>query len=188
MTCPALIALASFGCYFGCSSQRLRSWWIFSSTGGTSQCQDLKFQEEFCERSELFVMSVLYRPGNGNLFCQCHKTMHFSITEMNTFVKIFTNTIVDTKDKYVYLPRNLTKLSNCPKIMEKLVCPVAADLWTLSMLSGVLVRWGIIIAQRVNQLSDYCIWMYNKFQSLDNWNLRTTVRNSEWLGDRQGRP
>ncbi len=83
---------------------------ILISRGYIEQPRTLKFWEEFRERSELLVLSALFRLGNGNLFRQCRSNTYISVSEIRKFFFIFLDAIVDMKDEYVYMPRNITKL------------------------------------------------------------------------------
>ncbi len=63
--------------------------------------RSLKFREEFRERSELLVLSALFRLGNGNSFRQCRSNTYISVSEIRKFFFIFLDAMVDMKDEYV---------------------------------------------------------------------------------------
>ena len=69
----------------------------------------LQFCAEFQERSELLVLTALFRLGSGNSFHQCHSNTYISVSEIRNFF-IFLDAIVEMRDDYVYLPRNITEL------------------------------------------------------------------------------
>jgi hypothetical protein len=96
---------------------------ILINRGYIETPRSLKFREEFREQSELFVMSALYRLGNGNSFHQCRTMTHISVSKIRKFFFIFTNAIVDMKDDYVYLPRNLTELKRLSRDYDKVGLP-----------------------------------------------------------------
>jgi hypothetical protein len=96
---------------------------ILINRGYIKTSRSLKFQEEFREQSELFVISVLYRLGNDNSFCQCCTMTHISVSKIGKFFFIFTNAIVDMKDDYVYLPWNLTELKQLTQDYDKVGLP-----------------------------------------------------------------
>jgi len=77
-------------------------------------------QAEFCERTELLVMSSLsYLLGTGAAFCSCRSLCSISTSEVQKIFYVFLNAIVNMKDEYVYMPRNITELnrvSNCYKV------------------------------------------------------------------------
>ena len=83
---------------------------ILIRRGYIQQPRTLKFREEFRERSELFVLTPLFRLGNGNSFRQCRSNTYISVSEIRKFFVIFLDAIVEMKDEFVYLPRNITEL------------------------------------------------------------------------------
>ena len=66
----------------------------------------------FRERSELLVMSMLYLLGMGAAFRSCKPLCGISTSEVRKFFYKFIEALVDMKDEYICLPRNLTEL-NC---------------------------------------------------------------------------
>jgi hypothetical protein len=79
----------------------------------------LRFWEEFRERSELLVMSGLYRLGNGNSFRQLRSMCHISISEIRKFFADFLDVMVEMKNEYIYLPRNVVELRSTSKCYEE---------------------------------------------------------------------
>ena len=55
---------------------------ILIRRGYIQQPRTLKFREEFRERSELFVLTALFRLGNGNSFRQCCSNTYISVSEI----------------------------------------------------------------------------------------------------------
>ena len=82
-----------------------------------------RFREEFRERSELLVMSALYRLGNGNTFCQLRSMCHISVSEARKFFLDFLDAMVEMKDEYIYLPRNVVELRRTSKCYEEVGLP-----------------------------------------------------------------
>ena len=68
-------------------------------------------QAEFRERTELLVMSSLYLLGTGAAFRSCRSLCSISTSEVQKFFYVFLDAIVDMKDEYVYMPRNITELN-----------------------------------------------------------------------------
>ena len=64
----------------------------------------------FCEHLELLVMSALYLLGTGAAFCSCKPLCGISTSEVRKFIYKFIEALVDMKDEYICLPRNLTEL------------------------------------------------------------------------------
>ena len=81
--------------------------------------RSLKFREEFRERSELLVMSALYRLGNGNSYRQIRSVCHISVSEIRLFFTVFLDAMVEMKDEYIYLPRNVVELRRTSKCYEE---------------------------------------------------------------------
>jgi len=81
--------------------------------------RSLKFRHEFRERSELLVMTALFRLGNGNSYRQCRSNTYISVSEIRKFFIIFLNAIVAMKDEYIYLPRNISELRKLTRDYEE---------------------------------------------------------------------
>jgi hypothetical protein len=92
---------------------------ILIERGYIVEPRTLKFRAEFRERSELLVMTALYRLGNGNSYRQCRSNTYISVSEIRKFFVIFLDAIVDMRDEYVYLPRNITELRQLTKDYEE---------------------------------------------------------------------
>ncbi len=60
-------------------------------------------------------MSALYRLGNGNLIRQCRSMCHISVSEIRLFLVDFLDVMVDMKDEYDFLPRNIAELRQMSK-------------------------------------------------------------------------
>ena len=96
---------------------------IFISRGYIEVPRSLKFREEFRERAELLVMSALYRLGNGQPFRQCRSMCNISVSEIRLFFFDFLAAMVDMKDEYVFLPRNVTELHRMSKYYDEVGLP-----------------------------------------------------------------
>ena len=64
----------------------------------------------FREHSELLVMSALYILATGAAFCCCKPLCSISTSEVRKFFYIFIEALVEMKDEYIYIPRNITEL------------------------------------------------------------------------------
>jgi hypothetical protein len=69
----------------------------------------------FCERLELLVMTALYLLGLGAAFRSCKRLCGISTSEVQKFFYTFIEALIDMKDDYICLPRNLTKLKHVNK-------------------------------------------------------------------------
>ena len=96
---------------------------IFIRRGYIQQPRTLKFREEFRERSELFILTALFRLGNGNSFRQCRSNTYISVSEIKKFFMIFLDAIVEMKDEFVYLPRNMTELRSLTSDYDEVGLP-----------------------------------------------------------------
>jgi len=88
----------------------------------------------FREHLELLVMSALYLFGTGAAFRSCKLLCGISTSEVCKFFNTFIEALVDMKDEYIYLPRNITK-SQCVNTDYNAVhdCQVVLVPWTWSM-------------------------------------------------------
>ena len=96
---------------------------IFISRGYIKEPRSICFREVFRERSELLVMSALYRLGNGNSFRQCRSMCHISVSEIRLFFFVFLAAMVEMKDEYVYLPNNIVELRRMSKCYNEVGLP-----------------------------------------------------------------
>ncbi len=96
---------------------------IFISHGYIQQPWSLKFWEEFREHAELFVISALYRLGNGNSFCQCRSLCHISVSEIRKFFFLFIGAMVKMKEEYICLPLNIIELRWINKYYDNVGLP-----------------------------------------------------------------
>ncbi len=85
--------------------------------------RSLRFCKEFHEHSELLVMLALYRLGNGNLFRQLRSMCHISVSEIRKFFSNFLDAMVEMKDEYIYLPRNVVELHRTSKCYKEVGLP-----------------------------------------------------------------
>jgi hypothetical protein len=58
---------------------------ILIERGYIVELQSLQFHAEFCEHSELLVLTALFRMGSGNFFCQCRSNTYISVSEIRKF-------------------------------------------------------------------------------------------------------
>jgi hypothetical protein len=96
---------------------------IFISRGYIEVHRSLKFREEFREHAELLVMSALYCLGNGKPFRQCRSMCNISVSEIRLFFFDFLAAMVDMKDEYEFLPRNVAELRRMSKYYNDVGLP-----------------------------------------------------------------
>jgi hypothetical protein len=66
---------------------------------------------KYAERCELLVMSALYILGTGARFCSIYPLTHISATEIEKFFHRFHGIFMDMRDEYIFMPQNLTALT-----------------------------------------------------------------------------
>jgi hypothetical protein len=93
----------------------------------------------FRERSELLVMSALYILGSGAAFRSCNPLCGISTSEVQKFFYIFIEALVDMKEEYIFLPRNLTELNRVNKDYSVAGLPGCVGLATARSTSS---RWS----------------------------------------------
>jgi hypothetical protein len=64
------------------------------------------------EHLELLVMSSLYLLATGATFRCCKPLCGICTSEVRKFFYIFIEALVDMKDEYIYIPRNITKMQH----------------------------------------------------------------------------
>jgi hypothetical protein len=80
---------------------------IFINCGYIQPVRLLMYRGEFCEWSELFIMSALYCLGTGNLFCTCQALCYISVLHLRNFFYTFLDVIVEMQDEFIDLPKNI---------------------------------------------------------------------------------
>ena len=68
-------------------------------------------QQEYRNRAAILVMSALFMLGNRASFCSLRSQINISMSASNVFLH-FIDAMVDMKDEFIYLPRNV---GECPK-------------------------------------------------------------------------
>ena len=129
--------------------------------------RSLKFQEVFRERSELFVLSALYRLGNCNSFRQCRSSTFISISEIRKFFNTFIDAMVNMKEEYVYLPRNLTELRRLSVDYDNVGLPGCCG-----SMDVVHVKWCSCPTGDHNRAKGKSSYPTLAFQCLTNFNRR----------------
>jgi hypothetical protein len=140
---------------------------IFISCGYIQQPRSLKFQEEFREHAELLVMSVLYRLGNGNSFCQCQSLCHISVSEIRKFFFVFIGAMVEMKEEYIFLPRNVTELQWINKYYNNVGLPGCC-----SLMDVVHVKWLSCLTRDHNRAKGKAGYPTLAFKCITNFNCR----------------
>ena len=140
---------------------------IFISWGYIEVPRSLKFREEFRERAELLVMSALYRLGNGKPFCQCRSQCNISVSEIRLFFFDFLAAMVDMKDEYVFLPRNVTELHRMSKYYDEVGLPGCCG-----SMDVVHVKWSSCPTGDHNRVKGKAGYPTLAFQCITDYNRR----------------
>ena len=136
-------------------------------------------QAEFRERTELLVMSSLYLLGTGAAFRACRSLCSISTSEVQKFFYVFLDAIVDMKDEYVYMPRNITELnrvSNCYGMAGLPGCMGSIDV--------VHVKWANCPAGDFNRAKGKETFPSLGFQCITDFNRRVLSIYGPHFGSR----
>ena len=126
-----------------------------------------RFRAEFRERSELLVMAVLYRLGNGNSFRQLRSMCHISVSEIRLFFFEFINAMVEMKDEYIFLPRNIAELRRTSKCYEEVGLPGCCG-----SMDVVHVKWSCCPTGDHNRAKGKAGYPTLAFQCITDFNRR----------------
>ena len=140
---------------------------IFISRGYIKVPRSHRFRAEFRERSELLVMSALYRLGNGNSFRQLRSMCHISVSEIRLFFSVFLDAMVEMKDEYVYLPRNVVELRRVSKCYEEVGLPGCCG-----SMDVVHVKWSMCPTGDHNRAKGKAGYPTLAFQCITDYNRR----------------
>jgi hypothetical protein len=140
---------------------------IFISRGYIEVPRSLKFREEFRERAELLVMSALYRLGNGQPFRQCRSMCNISVSEIRLFFFDFLAAMVDMKDEYVFLPRNVTELHRISKYYDEVGLPGCCG-----SMDVVHIKWSSCPTMDHNRAKGKAGYPTLAFQCITDFNRR----------------
>jgi hypothetical protein len=140
---------------------------IFISRGYIKVPRSLSFRAEFRERSELLVMSALYRLGNGNSYRQLRSMCHISVSEICLFFAVFLDAMVEMKDEYIYLPRNVVELRRVSKCYEEVGLPGCCG-----SMDVVHVKWSMCPTGDHNRAKGKAGYPTLAFQCITDYNRR----------------
>ena len=75
------------------------------------QPRSLHRKAEYVERCKFLVMSALYILGTGAGFFSIYPLTHISATEIEKIFHRFHGIFMDMRDEYIFMPQNLTALT-----------------------------------------------------------------------------
>ena len=136
-------------------------------------------QAEFRERTELLVMSSLYLLGTGDAFRSCRSLCLISTSEVRKFFYVFLDAIVDMKDEYIYMPRNITELnrvSSCYGVAGLPGCIGSIDV--------VHIKWANCPAGDFNRAKGKETFPSLGFECITNFNRRVLSIYGPHFGSR----
>jgi hypothetical protein len=103
-------------------------------------------QREYRERADILVMSVLHTLGNGASFRSLRAQTNISISKCRKLFLRFIDAMVDMKDDFIYMPRNVGEMNRLERDYREV--GLRADLLMRFTSSGVAVPQEISIAPR----------------------------------------
>ena len=124
-------------------------------------------QAEFRERTELLVMSSLYLLGTGAAFRLCRSLCSICTSEVRKFFYVFLDAIVDMKEDYVFMPKNITELnrvSSCYGVAGLPGCCGSIDV--------VHVKWANCPTGDFNRAKGKETFFSLGFECITDFNLR----------------
>ena len=92
---------------------------IFINREYIKPARSLRYRAEFRERSELFIMTALYRLGTGASFRTCPALCNISISEVRLFFDTFLHAMHEMRDEIIFMPTNITELGKVSKYYEE---------------------------------------------------------------------
>jgi hypothetical protein len=140
---------------------------IFINQGYIQEPRLLKFQEEFREPAELFVMSVLYRLGTDNSFCTCQSLCNISVSKIRLFFFVFIGAMVDMKEEYIFLHWNIAELQRRNKYYDDVGLSGCCGLMDV-----VHVKWSSCQTGDHNCAKGKADYPTLAFQCITNFNCR----------------
>ena len=152
---------------------------ILISRGYIRAPRSHRFRVEFRERSELLVMSALYRLGTGIPFRQLRSMCHISASETRLFFVDFINAMIDMKDEYVYLPRNVAELRQTTKFYEEVGLPGCCG-----SMDVVHVKWSNCPADDFNRAKGKETFPSLGFECITDFNRRVLSIYGPHFGSR----
>ncbi len=78
----------------------------------------LMYRAEFHERSELFIMTALYRLGTGASFRTCRALCNISTSEVRLFFDTFLHAMHEMREEFIFLLTNITELRRVSKYIR----------------------------------------------------------------------
>jgi hypothetical protein len=87
----------------------------FIIRGYLKPARSLMQRSEFRERSELFIMTALYRLGTEASFRTCRALCHISTSEVRLFFDTFLQGMHEMREEFISMPKNITQLRRITK-------------------------------------------------------------------------
>jgi len=96
---------------------------IFINREYIKPARSLRYRAEFRERSELFIMTALYRLGTGASFRTCRALCNISTSEVRLFFDTFLHAMHEMREEFIFMPTDLTELRRVSKYYEGVGLP-----------------------------------------------------------------
>ncbi len=159
----------------------------FINRGYLKLARSLLQRSEFRERSEVFIMTALYRLGTGASFRTCRALCHISTSEVQLFFDTFLQAMHEMREEYILMPTNLTQLRRISKYYEEAGLPGCCG-----SMNVVHVKWSACPTGDHNRakgkggypsLAFQCVTDFNRFPQLSLSGAFTrAVRNDTAFG------
>ena len=122
-------------------------------------------QQEYRERAEISVMSALFTLGNGALFRSLQAQTNISISECRKFFLRFIDAMVDMKDDFIYLPRNVGEMNRLERDYREVGLPGACG-----SVDVVHIKWGCCPTGDINRAKGKEGYPTFAYQCITNFN------------------
>ena len=129
--------------------------------------RSLARRAEFFERAELLVMSALYLLGTGAAFRSCKPLCGICTSDVRTFFYTFIEALVDMKDEFIYLPRNVGEMNRLERDYREVGLPGACG-----SVDVVHIKWGCCPTGDINRAKGKEGYPTFAYQCITDFNRR----------------
>ena len=140
---------------------------IFINRGYLTPVRSLLPRLEFCEGSELFIMTALYRLWTGAQFYTCWALCNISFSDVCTFFYTYLHVMHDMWEKCIALLTNITELQRIAKYYEAAGLPGCCR-----SMNVVHVKWSSCATGNCNRAKGKMGYFSLAFQCITNFNCR----------------
>jgi hypothetical protein len=124
-------------------------------------------QREYRERADILVMSVLHTLGNGASFRSLRAQTNISISKCRKLFLRFIDAMVDMKDDFIYLPRNVGEMNRLERDYREVGLPGACG-----SVDVVHIKWGCCPTGDINRAKGKEGYPTFAYQCITDFNRR----------------